>query len=154
MIFSLLLVLSVAHACTNLLVSKGASADGSVIVAYNADDDALFGSLDHRPAAVHAPGSKKEIWDCACATTRAARRTQRAARCAPHAARRTQRAAPARRTLRAASCAPHAPRRTPLAAHPVTRHLSPLLPRRVQGTASTTAGSSTRCRRRSTSWAT
>jgi len=56
-------LLASAAACTNLLISKGASADGSVIVAYNADDDSLFGSLDHRPAAAHAPGSLREIWD-------------------------------------------------------------------------------------------
>ena len=67
MLAALLALLLVQHvsSCSNILVSKGASADGSVIVSYNADDDALFGSLDHRPALAHAPGSKREVWDCA-----------------------------------------------------------------------------------------
>ena len=51
-----------ASACTNLLVSKGASADGSTILAYNADDMGLFGSLDLRLAADHAPGALRPIW--------------------------------------------------------------------------------------------
>ncbi len=49
-----------ASACSNLLVSKGASADGSTILAYNADDMGLFGSLDLRPAADHAPGAMRQ----------------------------------------------------------------------------------------------
>ena len=57
------LVVTLTHACSNILISKGASADGSVIVAYNADDDGLFGSLDHRPAADHIPGSIRQVWD-------------------------------------------------------------------------------------------
>ncbi len=59
-----------AAACSNILVSKGATVDGSVIVSYNADDDALFGSLDHRPSMSHAPGSKREVWDCSFPTQR------------------------------------------------------------------------------------
>ena len=54
-----------ASACSNLLISKGASADGSSILAYTADDMSLFGSLDLRPAADHAPGALRDIWDCA-----------------------------------------------------------------------------------------
>jgi hypothetical protein len=38
-------VLALASACTNILVSKGASADGSTQVAYNADSGSLYGSL-------------------------------------------------------------------------------------------------------------
>jgi dipeptidase len=52
-----------AFACSNLLVSKGATADGSTILAYNADDVGLFGSIDLRPAATHAPGSVRAVWD-------------------------------------------------------------------------------------------
>ena len=51
------------HACSNLLISKGASADGSVIMGYTADDTGLFGSLDLRPAADHAPGAVRQMWD-------------------------------------------------------------------------------------------
>ena len=49
--------------CTNILVSRGASADGSTQVSYNADDTNLFGVLGHWPAADHAPGAMREIWD-------------------------------------------------------------------------------------------
>ena len=48
---------------TNILISSGASADSSVILTYNADDDGLFGSLDLRPAADHPPGAMRQIWD-------------------------------------------------------------------------------------------
>jgi dipeptidase len=56
-------VLSSALACTNMLVSSGASVDGSTHIAYNADSGGLYGSLGHYPAADHEPGSVREIWD-------------------------------------------------------------------------------------------
>ena len=52
-----------ASGCSNILISKGASADASVMLAYNADDEGLFGSLDHRPAADYAPGAMRAVWD-------------------------------------------------------------------------------------------
>lgn len=54
---------AMASGCSNLLVSKGATADGSVIVTYNSDDMGLFGSLDLRPRATHKPGENRSIWD-------------------------------------------------------------------------------------------
>ncbi|WP_455131626.1 C69 family dipeptidase, partial [Prevotella sp.] len=36
-----------ASACTNLIVGKKASVDGSVLVSYNADDYGMFGHLCH-----------------------------------------------------------------------------------------------------------
>lgn len=51
-----------AFACTNLLVSKGASADGSTILAYNADDMGLFGSIDLRLGATNLSGTMRQIW--------------------------------------------------------------------------------------------
>lgn len=56
-------VAGVACACSNLLVSPGATVDGSAILAYNADDMGLFGSLDLRPAANHTAGAMRNIWD-------------------------------------------------------------------------------------------
>jgi len=63
--FSILLVILpiVTFGCTNILVSKGASVDGSTHVAYNADAGNLFGSLSHYPAADHESGEMREIWD-------------------------------------------------------------------------------------------
>ena len=52
-----------ADSCTNMLVSAGASTDGSTHIAYNADSGGLYGSLGHYPAADHAPGSVRDIWD-------------------------------------------------------------------------------------------
>ena len=52
----------VAGACTNLLVTKGASADGSVIITYTCDGR-FHPRLRHRPAADHEPGSWFEIKD-------------------------------------------------------------------------------------------
>ena len=40
-------------ACTNLIVGKNASADGSTIVSYSADSYGLFGELYHYPAATY-----------------------------------------------------------------------------------------------------
>ena len=54
-----------ASACTNFIVAKGASTDGSVICTYNADDYGMFQNLCHYPAAKHAPGEMRKIidWD-------------------------------------------------------------------------------------------
>ena len=52
-------------ACTNFVVGKDASVDGSTIVSYAADSYALYGFLHHAPAADHAPGAMREVkdWD-------------------------------------------------------------------------------------------
>ena len=54
-----------ADACTNLLVGKNASADGSTIITYAADSHTLFGDLQYIPAADHPKGAMREIidWD-------------------------------------------------------------------------------------------
>lgn len=59
--FALLLGLSPALACTNLIVGKKASADGSVMCTYNCDGFGFSGSLFHSPAGQHAPGEKIAI---------------------------------------------------------------------------------------------
>lgn len=50
-------------ACTNFIVGKKASADGSVIVSYSADSYGMFGWLYHYPAATHPEGAMREIHD-------------------------------------------------------------------------------------------
>lgn len=50
-------------ACTNFIVGKKASADGSVICSYNADDYGLFIGLCHYPAGKHEKGSARKIYD-------------------------------------------------------------------------------------------
>lgn len=67
-ILSLLIVLlgiSYSFACTNFLVGKDASTDGSTIISYAADSYTLYGFLHYSPAADHEPGSMREVrdWD-------------------------------------------------------------------------------------------
>ena len=52
-------------ACTNFIVGKKASKDGSVICTYNADDYGMFIGLAHYPAAKHQPGDMRKVvnWD-------------------------------------------------------------------------------------------
>ena len=52
-----------AQACTNLIVGKKASADGSVMCTYSADDYGMFQSLAHFPAAKHAAGEMRQVYD-------------------------------------------------------------------------------------------
>ena len=56
-------LVSPVSACTNLLVSAGATADGSTLLAYNADSGNLYGSLGVYPATEHAPNATREVWD-------------------------------------------------------------------------------------------
>ena len=52
-----------AMACTNFIVGKKASADGSVICSYNADSYGAFMWLYHYPAAKHQPGEMRKIYE-------------------------------------------------------------------------------------------
>ncbi|MDD4190673.1 MAG: C69 family dipeptidase [Mangrovibacterium sp.] len=51
--------------CTNFLVTKGASADGSCMITYSADSHTLYGELYYQPAADYPEGAVREIteWD-------------------------------------------------------------------------------------------
>lgn len=60
---AMLLASSGAFACSNLIVGKKASVDGSVLVSYNADDYGMFGHLCHYPAGTHPKGSMRQIYD-------------------------------------------------------------------------------------------
>ncbi len=53
------------HACTNYLVTPGASVNGSSMITYAADAHVLYGELYFTPAADHAPGTMLEVheWD-------------------------------------------------------------------------------------------
>ena len=50
-----------SEACTNIIVGKNASADGSVICTYNCDTFGDTGWLTFSPAGAHAPGEKIAI---------------------------------------------------------------------------------------------
>lgn len=49
--------------CTNLIVTKGASKDGSVMVSYSADSHQLYGELYYWPAARWEEGSMLKIYE-------------------------------------------------------------------------------------------
>ena len=54
-----------AFACTNFIVGKKASKDGSVICSYSADSYGMFQGLVHFPAAKHPKGTMRDVrdWD-------------------------------------------------------------------------------------------
>ena len=52
-----------SKACTNFLVSKGASADGSVMISYAADSHTLYGELYFRPAKDYPEGTFMDIYE-------------------------------------------------------------------------------------------
>jgi dipeptidase len=60
-----MLVPATSLPCTNFLVTRGASADGSTMVSYAADSHVLYGELYFTPAGRHAPGTRLPIheWD-------------------------------------------------------------------------------------------
>jgi len=54
-----------SNACTNFLVTKGASKDGSTLISYAADSHRLYGELYFRPAADYPEGTMMKVheWD-------------------------------------------------------------------------------------------
>ncbi len=54
-----------AFACTNVIITRGASADGSNMISYAADSHQLFGELYHLEGGVHKAGEMRRIvdWD-------------------------------------------------------------------------------------------
>ena len=63
LIATLLVAATYAVACTNFIVGKKASADGSVFCTYNADSYGSFMPLYHFPAGKHAPGEMRQIYE-------------------------------------------------------------------------------------------
>ena len=56
---------SALDACTNLLVTKGASRDGATMITYAADSHTLYGELYFKRGGRHLPGEYRDIveWD-------------------------------------------------------------------------------------------
>jgi dipeptidase len=50
-------------ACTNIIVGKNASADGSVFVSYNADSYGMFGNIYHHVGGIHPKGEMRKVYD-------------------------------------------------------------------------------------------
>ncbi len=51
-----------SFACTSLIVTKGASKDGSVMITYSADSHIRYGAAVFLPAADHQPGDVREVY--------------------------------------------------------------------------------------------
>lgn len=65
-IFVLVLLAGWSHqsrACTNFLVTRGASADGSVFISYAADSHVLYGELYYWPAATYPNGTMLDVYE-------------------------------------------------------------------------------------------
>ena len=52
-----------SNACTNFLVTKSASADGSTMITYAADSHVLYGELYYRPAADYPDGAMLDVYE-------------------------------------------------------------------------------------------
>ncbi len=61
--FLMALVAIDATACTNLIVGKKASADGSVIVSYSADSYGMYGNLYRHMGGKHAKGEMRKVYE-------------------------------------------------------------------------------------------
>jgi len=68
--FSIILLLVVLlslkttnNACTNLIVTPGASKDGSVMITYSADSYEMYGELYHYKSAVYPKGATRKVYE-------------------------------------------------------------------------------------------
>jgi dipeptidase len=66
LVFSLILAvlpgISTVFGCTNLIITKGASSDHSVMITYAADSHTRYGAIAYYPAADHKPGDLCEVF--------------------------------------------------------------------------------------------
>lgn len=62
-VLALMLLVAPAWACTNFLVGKKATTDGSTFISYSADSYYLFGALYHYPAENHPEGTMRDIYE-------------------------------------------------------------------------------------------
>ena len=60
---AMLLASAGTMACTNFIVGKKASYDGSVICSYSADSYGMFQGLVHYPAGKHPKGTMRQVYD-------------------------------------------------------------------------------------------
>jgi dipeptidase len=60
---ALVFVNNSANACTNYLITKGASTDGSTMISYAADSHVLYGELYHWPAGKWEAGTMMDVYE-------------------------------------------------------------------------------------------
>jgi dipeptidase len=54
---------NVAQACTNFIITKGATKNGSTFITYAADSHTLYGALSYRPAASYPEATMLDIYE-------------------------------------------------------------------------------------------
>jgi dipeptidase len=54
---------TLSEACTNFIVTPGASTDGSTVFSYSFDEDGVYGTLGHLAAGKHPSGTQRQIYD-------------------------------------------------------------------------------------------
>lgn len=62
-ILTVVLGIQVSLGCTNFLITKGASLDGSTMITYAADSHTLYGELYYQPAQDYAAGTLRDIYE-------------------------------------------------------------------------------------------
>ena len=62
-LLAMALFVAQSFACTNFIVGKKASADGSVFISYSADSYGMSGFVAHFPAAVHPQGTMRTVYE-------------------------------------------------------------------------------------------
>ncbi|MDP3434975.1 MAG: C69 family dipeptidase [Bacteroidota bacterium] len=62
-LLTVVLGIQVSLACTNFLVTKGASVDGSTMITYAADSHTLYGELYFQPAKDYPAGAMRDIYE-------------------------------------------------------------------------------------------
>jgi len=63
LLFSVFIVSEKSMACTNFLVTKGATKDGSTMITYSADSHVLYGELYYWPAMKYKPGTMVDVYE-------------------------------------------------------------------------------------------
>ncbi|MBA7559673.1 hypothetical protein ES708_01288 [subsurface metagenome] len=63
LVLSFLLFNQTGNACTNFLITKGASVDGSTMITYAADSHVLFGELYFMPSADYPDGTMLDVYE-------------------------------------------------------------------------------------------
>lgn len=62
-VLSIVGINTVSMACTNFLITKGASVDGSTMISYAADSHVLYGELYHWPAGKWEQGTMMDVYE-------------------------------------------------------------------------------------------
>jgi len=63
LLFIIVLYCNISNACTNFIISKGATVDGSTMITYSADSHVLYGELYFKPAKSYPEGAMMNIYE-------------------------------------------------------------------------------------------